>query len=110
MLKKIGRFILKAFVGFILLSVLSVILFRFVPIPVTPLMLIRCVQQATSGKPMSMYKDWQPISKISPHLQLAVVASEDQTFPRPLWLGKEVTGDARYYNSSLVKTPYKLWG
>ena len=80
MLKKIGRFILKAFVGFILLSVLSVILFRFVPIPVTPLMLIRCVQQATSGKPMSMYKDWQPISKISPHLQLAVVASEDQTF------------------------------
>ena len=80
MLKKIGRFILKAFVGFILLSVLSVILFRFVPIPFTPLMLIRCVQQATSGKPMSMYKDWQPISKISPHLQLAVVASEDQIF------------------------------
>ena len=38
------------------------------------------MQQATSGKPMSMYKDWQPISKISPHLQLAVVASEDQTF------------------------------
>ncbi len=80
MLKKIGRFILKAFVGFILLSVLSVILFRFVPIPFTPLMLIRCVQQATSGKPMTMYKDWQPISKISPHLQLAVVASEDQIF------------------------------
>ena len=80
MLKKIGRFVLKAFVGFVLLSVLSVILFRFVPIPFTPLMLIRCVQQATNGKPMSMYKDWQPISKISPHLQLAVVASEDQTF------------------------------
>jgi monofunctional biosynthetic peptidoglycan transglycosylase len=80
MLKKIGRFILKVILGFLLLSVLSVILFRFVPIPFTPLMLIRCVQQATSGKPMVMYKDWQPISRISPHLQLAVVASEDQTF------------------------------
>lgn len=80
MLKKIGKFILKGIVGFFLLSVVSVIIFRFVPIPFTPLMLIRCGQQAINGKPLRMYKSWQPISKISNKLQLAVVASEDQKF------------------------------
>ncbi|KAF0803027.1 hypothetical protein A6D6_03838 [Alcanivorax xiamenensis] len=32
---------------------------------------------------------------------------EDQPFPHPDWLGDEVTGDPRYYNSALSKTPYK---
>jgi adenylate cyclase len=35
--------------------------------------------------------------------------SEDYVFKAPDWLGKEVTGDARYYNSILVKNPYKNW-
>jgi len=35
--------------------------------------------------------------------------SEEQNFVRPIWLGKEVTGDVRYYNSQLAKTPYKNW-
>lgn len=30
--------------------------------------------------------------------------SEDETFTRPQWLGKEVTGDIRYYNNSLSST------
>ena len=33
----------------------------------------------------------------------------DQSFPRPDWLGQEVTGDPRYYNSSLLRHPYKRW-
>ncbi|RPD99573.1 CYTH domain-containing protein [Aureibaculum marinum] len=35
--------------------------------------------------------------------------SENETFTKPEWLGKEVTGITKYYNSSLVKNPYKLW-
>ena len=35
--------------------------------------------------------------------------SEDQDFPRPAWVGKEVTGDPRYFNSNLIKKPYKMW-
>ena len=31
------------------------------------------------------------------------------SFPRPSWLGKEVTGDRRYYNSALSKLPFTLW-
>ena len=34
---------------------------------------------------------------------------EDQKISIPRWIGKEVTGDPRYYNSSLVKTPFKDW-
>jgi len=35
--------------------------------------------------------------------------SEDEDFIRPDWLGEEVTGDDRYYNSSLVKKPFSKW-
>ena len=34
---------------------------------------------------------------------------EDEDFIRPSWLGEEVTGDIRYYNSQLSKTPYQQW-
>jgi CYTH domain-containing protein len=37
------------------------------------------------------------------------LTSEDESFPKPQWLGKEVTGDLRYYNSSLSKQPFKNW-
>lgn len=37
------------------------------------------------------------------------LSEADEEFVRPAWLGKEVTGDRRYYNSQLLKNPYKLW-
>lgn len=35
--------------------------------------------------------------------------SEDEEFEKPDWLGEEVTGDIKYYNSQLSKQPYKNW-
>ncbi len=35
--------------------------------------------------------------------------SEDEPFSKPAWAGDEVSGDARYYNSSLSQNPYKNW-
>lgn len=35
--------------------------------------------------------------------------SETDTFKKPNWLGEEVTGDIKYYNSQLSKNPYKNW-
>ncbi len=32
-----------------------------------------------------------------------------QEFVKPPWIGREVTGDPRYYNASLVHSPYSLW-
>jgi len=37
------------------------------------------------------------------------LTSEDDQFEKPEWLGAEVTGDAKYYNSMLMKNPYKNW-
>ena len=35
--------------------------------------------------------------------------SEDEPFGRPEWIGQEVSGDRRYYNSMLTKHPYREW-
>lgn len=37
------------------------------------------------------------------------LASEAESFTKPEWLGKEVTGDTKYYNSMLMKNPYTKW-
>lgn len=37
------------------------------------------------------------------------LTKEDEVFAKPSWLGKEVTGNVRYYNSELSKNPYKNW-
>lgn len=37
------------------------------------------------------------------------LTDENETFTRPKWLGKEVTGDARYYNSQLSMHPFNSW-
>ena len=39
----------------------------------------------------------------------AELKSEDEEIQKPDWLGKEVTGDKRYYNAMLIKNPYKTW-
>ena len=37
------------------------------------------------------------------------LSEANETFTKPKWLGEEVTGDIRYYNSLLSKKPYSIW-
>jgi CYTH domain-containing protein len=37
------------------------------------------------------------------------LASEDQSFEKPDWVGAEVSGDARYYNANLIRHPFSQW-
>ena len=37
------------------------------------------------------------------------LASEDQSFEKPEWIGAEVSGDARYYNANLIRHPFSQW-
>ncbi|MFN8274862.1 MAG: monofunctional biosynthetic peptidoglycan transglycosylase [Flavobacteriaceae bacterium] len=80
MIKKIIRFVWKFTLWFIGLSILSVIVFRWVPIPLTPLMMTRAVENKFDGKDMVCSHDWVPIEQISKNLQKAVIASEDANF------------------------------
>lgn len=75
------RLLGKTILGLFLFSIAIVLVYRFVPIPVTILQLTRCVQQFQDGKPIKLQKDWEPMERISNRLQLAVVCSEDQKFP-----------------------------
>jgi monofunctional glycosyltransferase len=79
-LRKVWRISRKIVFWFFIVSIVSVIAFRWIPVPVTPLMLIRCVQQKADGEKIKLHKTWKPLRKISPDLQLAVVCCEDQNF------------------------------
>ena len=37
------------------------------------------------------------------------LSDEDETYIKPKWLGTEVTGQAKYYNSSLAQKPFSEW-
>ena len=80
MIRKIFRWIWKATLWFFGLSILSVIVFKWVPIPITPLMITRAIENKIDGKDMVLSHDWEPIENISPNLQKAVIASEDGNF------------------------------
>ena len=94
----IVRWLLKFILWFIAISVASVILFRFVPPPVTPLMLIRVIEQVADGKETKLQKDWVPLEIISFELPRAVIASEDQKFGEHFGFDLEAIQKARDYN------------
>ena len=76
------RKILRWSIGlFFASSLLAVIVYKWVPVPVTPLMLIRCCQQMSKGEKIRLKFHWVKLDEeITPELALAVVASEDQKF------------------------------
>ena len=83
-MKRIVRFIKNTLkwivVAFFASTILSVVLFRFLPVWVTPLMVIRCYQQVSEGGELKLSHDWEPLENISPSLPVAVMASEDARF------------------------------
>ncbi|SHO61781.1 monofunctional biosynthetic peptidoglycan transglycosylase [Algoriphagus zhangzhouensis] len=79
--RRIFRFFLKVFLWFFAISIGLVILYRFVPVPITPLMVIRLFEQAADeDRKMKLKKDWVPMEEISKNAPQAVYASEDQKF------------------------------
>ena len=74
-MKKLKKILTVAMLALFLSSIAIVVLYKYVPIPGTPLMLSRKI---TDGAPINY--QWTPLSKISPNLALAVVASEDNLF------------------------------
>jgi len=78
--KKCVRIIKLTAIFFLVSTLFSVIILRFVPPLATPLMIIRCGEQIWNGKSLKLKKDWVSFDEISPNLKRAVVASEDQRF------------------------------
>lgn len=78
--KRLLRWIGGILIGCFLLSVLSVVAYKYLPVPYTPLMLIRSVEALGEGKQVTIRKQWVPIEQISPYMVRAVMASEDNLF------------------------------
>ena len=94
MLKKIFRFILRTMLVLFLLSIVMTIVYRFVPVPVTPLMIQRYFEME-DGK---IYKDWKSLEEISDNMPLAVVTAEDQKFEEHYGFDLEAIEKAVKYN------------
>lgn len=77
---KLKVFLFKMILWFIGISLFLVVFFKFVPIPFTPLMIIRAIENKMAGKPVYFNHDWEPLENISINLQKAVIASEDGLF------------------------------
>lgn len=76
-MKRFFRFLLKLLVGLFLFSILMVLIYKWVPVPFTPLMAIRYFENPEEN----IRHDWVPMEEIADNLKLAVIASEDQNFP-----------------------------
>ncbi len=75
MAKKIIRIIGILLLLFFTTTIAITVIYRFVPIPGTPLMIVRAISDDAP-----IHYDWTPLVKISKHLPLAVVSSEDNLF------------------------------
>ena len=76
-LQKLLQWIVLLFFGS---TIFFVVLYRFVPVPLTPLMIIRCAQQVSRGEQIRLKHHWVPLEEMSKYLPVAVMASEDQRF------------------------------
>lgn len=97
-LKRLWKIALWVVILYFGSSILFVVAYRFINPPVTPLMVIRLVQQATGGQTVKLKKSWLPLAKISPNLPLAVVASEDNLFLEHNGFDMEAIQKAMDYN------------
>ena len=77
---KVWIFIKKSVLYFFAISIALVIVFKWIPVPLTPLMITRCFEQKLAGKNLRLSHTWVALEDISPNLQKAVISSEDGTF------------------------------
>lgn len=79
-LRRLQKILQWTVILFFATSILSVVAYRWLPVPVTPLMLIRSVQQMSRGEHVRLRHHWVSMDSMSRYLPVAVMASEDQRF------------------------------
>ena len=80
MLRNISRCLTNILLCFFLSTIALVVLFKFVPVPFTPLMLLRQVEARLEGRHLKIQHEWVPVEDISPELIAAVIDKEDALF------------------------------
>lgn len=79
-MRYIRKFIRWTLALFFSSTIMAVVLYRFMPVYVTPLMVIRSVQQLKEGKSITLHHHWVSLQEMSKHLPVAAMAGEDTHF------------------------------
>ena len=79
-MKKVSRWLRNILIFFFTSTILAVVILKYIPVYVTPLMLIRCVENVIKGDTPRISHRWIPLDRISHNLPQAVMASEDNLF------------------------------
>ena len=80
LLKTIQKWLQRLGIFFFASTILAVVAYRWLPVYVTPLMVIRCAQQVGRGETLQLHHHWVPLDSMSKYMPVAVMASEDQRF------------------------------
>lgn len=81
LLERVYWFCVKAFLWLFFGSIGAVVVLKYVPVWITPLVVSRWIDTFGTNESSHVYKKWRPYEEISKEAALAVVASEDQAFP-----------------------------
>ncbi len=81
MLRRLLSYAIKFSIYFFVISIVWVVVLKFVPVWVTPFMITRKIDAFREDEDTEIHKDWESYDNISKEVALAVVASEDQNFP-----------------------------
>ena len=79
-MKTLTRWLRNILIFFFTSTILSVMILKYIPVYITPLMLIRAVESVIDGETPVISHEWVPLEKISHNLPQAVMASEDNLF------------------------------
>ena len=79
-MKTFSRWLRNILIFFFTSTILAVVILKYIPVYVTPLMLIRCVENVIKGDTPRISHRWIPLDRISHNLPQAVMASEDNLF------------------------------
>ncbi|ROL59368.1 monofunctional biosynthetic peptidoglycan transglycosylase [Bacteroidetes/Chlorobi group bacterium MS-B_bin-24] len=95
---RILKFFGKVILYFLVSSIAIVVVYKFVPPPITPIMIIRQFEGWFEGKNIGIRKEWVPYEKISKNVFRAVVSAEDAKFMFHKGFDWEAIKAARRYN------------
>jgi len=96
--RKVKVFLKYFILVFLLFSLSGVLIYRFIPIPFTPLMFQRAFEQKADGKKIHIKHKWVSFNKISPNMILAAIAAEDNNFKNHYGVDFEAIEKAQKYN------------
>ena len=80
--KKILRWTFRLVIGFLVGSALLVGIYAVLPVPLTPLMILRVIEGAFEGRSVGISKTWVPYNEVSPYVYKALMSGEDGKFLR----------------------------